>query len=108
MTILRFKTIAKVFILCTFYEAEVFFLQLSLSILLSFIYLVNCQRQPPSIGNENIAEDQKFLHDTIAQYGPPADYKKLGLPGPEIYADRAKYLLSNVLTGGELGTYSFR
>ncbi|XP_068903896.1 uncharacterized protein [Tenebrio molitor] len=81
---------------------------LSLSILLSFNYLVNCQTQPPSIGNENIEEDQKFLHDTITQYGPPADYIKLGLPGPEIYADRAKYLLSDVLTGGELGTYSFR
>jgi hypothetical protein len=52
-----------------------------------------------------MAEDQDFLDETIAQFGPPVDYKKLGLPGPQILTDRAKFLDMNTIPNGLPGPF---
>ncbi|KAJ3632481.1 hypothetical protein MTP99_009489 [Tenebrio molitor] len=52
-----------------------------------------------------MAEDQDFLNETITQFGSPVDYKKLGLPGPQILTDREKLSDMNTITNGLPGPF---
>jgi hypothetical protein len=81
------------------------FSQLTLSVFLSFICFVHGQEQRPEVARASMAEDQDFLDESIAQFGPPVDYKKLGLPGPQILTDRAKFLDMNTIPNGLPGPF---
>jgi hypothetical protein len=61
-----------------------YFSQVTLSVSLSFIYYVHVQEQPPEVVHDSMAEDQDFLNETITQFTGGVDYKKLGLPGPQM------------------------
>jgi hypothetical protein len=81
------------------------FSQLTLSVFLPFICFVHDQEQPPEVVRDSMAEDQDFLNETITQFGPPVDYKKLGLPGPQILTDREKLSDMNTITNGLPGPF---
>jgi hypothetical protein len=52
-----------------------------------------------------MAEDQDFLNETITQFGSSVDYKKLGLPGPQILTDGEKLSDMNTITNGLPGPF---
>ncbi|KAJ3656240.1 hypothetical protein Zmor_015330 [Zophobas morio] len=62
---------------------------------------------PPPLSDEEI-EDQRIINETITKYGFPRDYTALGLPGPELVADKKKNSISNELVHWESGAYTLK
>ncbi|EFA03082.2 hypothetical protein TcasGA2_TC010957 [Tribolium castaneum] len=65
----------------------------------------HCVEKTP---NQLTSEDLRVLNETIEKFGPPQDYKQLGLPGPEIETAKIKLLHKNKLESDEAKNYTLR
>ncbi|XP_044268127.1 uncharacterized protein LOC123013578 isoform X2 [Tribolium madens] len=63
----------------------------------------HCAEEPKFLPT---AEDLRVLNETIEKYGPPQDYKQLGLPGPQI--EIGQNLHENKFESDERKNYTLR